>query len=209
MTEAIVLTATSREKVGSLSAEKLRKHGRIPAVVYGHKEATESVSIALADLMAILKQRTRTLDLDVGGKKQHVQIKELQHDYLGDTVTHVDFQRVYADEKIQTTVTIELRGTAIGTLKGGVLDQPMHTVTIECPADQIPESIKVKIDELAVDMSIHVRELVLPPGVRVIANPDAVVVQVRIPEAEVAPVEATGAGPEVITARKKDADEEK
>jgi len=208
MTEAIVLTATSREKPGSISAEKLRKHGRIPAVIYGHKEATESISIAILDLMNILRQRARTLDLDVGGKKQHVRIKEIQHDYLGDKVIHVDFQRVYADEKIQATIAIELRGTAIGTLKGGVLDQPMHTLTIECPADQVPESIRVKIDELAVDMSIHLRDLVLPPGVRAIGNPDAVVVQVRIPVEEAAPAESTGAGPEVITARKKDADEE-
>jgi large subunit ribosomal protein L25 len=127
----------------------------------------------------------------------------------------VDFRRVSKDERVRTTVEIELRGVAPGTTAGGVLDQPLHKIHIECPAMSIPESIRVKIDQLVVGQAIHVKELDLPAGVKALEDPDLVVVQVKLQQVElpeptaVAPTEATVAEPEVITKKKeKPAEEE-
>ena len=111
------------------------------------------------------------------------------------------------------TVPIELRGTAPGTAAtagGGVLDQPLHTVPIECLAVNIPESIRVNIGELQVGQAIHVKDLHLPEGVKVLAEPDAIVVQVKAPAAEPEPTAvpaAEMAEPERI-GRQKPAEEE-
>ena len=151
------------------------------------------------------------------GKTETVLIQEVQHDHLGSAVLHVDFRRVSRDERIRTTVDIELRGVAPGTNSGGVLDQPLHSVHVECPAVAIPESIRVKIDSLLIGMAIHVKELDLPPGVKILDDPDLVVVQVKqqqvqVVEPVVAAPAAEGAAaaePEVITKKKeKPAEEE-
>jgi large subunit ribosomal protein L25 len=217
MADTVTLKTEPRTGAGSRDAARVRKAGRVPAVVYGHKEMPAAVSVPRDELVSALRHHARTLDLVVSGKTETVLIQEIQHDHLGVAVLHVDFRRVSKDERVRTTVDIELRGTAPGTNSGGVLDQPLHTVHVECPAVAIPESIRVKIDSLLVGMAIHVKELDLPPGVKVLDDPDLVVVQVKqqqVPVVEpvvAAPVAegATAAEPEVITKKKeKPAEEE-
>src|SRR5262249_61202502 len=105
------------------------------------------------------------------------------------------------DERIIVHVPIQLRGIAPGVGAGGVLDQPLHTLNIECPALEIPEFIRVNIDKLQVGEAIHVKELTLPPNVVAKVNPDAIVVQVKAQKEEApapaAPVEGA-VEPEVI-----------
>jgi large subunit ribosomal protein L25 len=117
-------------------------------------------------------------------------------------VLHVDFTRVAADERIHVMVPLEIRGIAPGVTGGGILDQPLHTLEVECLAVSIPESIRVNVNELQLGGSIHVRDLTLPPGVVARTDPDAIVVHVTIPQ-EVAAAPATEAPaaqvePEVI-----------
>jgi large subunit ribosomal protein L25 len=215
MADALTLKTEARQGKGSRDAGRLRKGGRIPAVVYGHKVAPASVTVPRDELLSALRHHARTLQLVIGGKNETVMIQEVQHDHLGSDVLHVDFRRVSADERVRTTVAIELRGVAPGTNAGGVLDQPLHKIHIECPALAIPESIRVKIDTLIVGQSIHVKELELPAGVKVLEDPDLVVVQVKqqmiAPEPTAVPAEgaAAPAEPEVITKKKeKPAEEE-
>lgn len=217
MADAVTLKTEVRKGKGSRDANRLRKAGRIPGVVYGHKVAPAAVTVASDDLMTALRHHARTLDLVLDGKSETVLIQEVQHDHLGSAVLHVDFRRVSKDERIRTTVDIELRGVAPGTNSGGVLDQPLHSVHVECPAVAIPESIRVKIDSLLIGMAIHVKELDLPPGVKILDDPDLVVVQVKqqqvqVVEPVVAAPAAEGAAaaePEVITKKKeKPAEEE-
>jgi large subunit ribosomal protein L25 len=217
MADAVTLKTELRQGKGSRDAIRLRKAGRIPGVVYGHKVAPAAVTVPRDELMAALRHHARTLDLLVDGKTETVLIQEVQHDHLGSAVLHVDFRRVSRDERIRTTVDIELRGVAPGTNSGGVLDQPLHSVHVECPAVAIPESIRVKIDSLLIGMAIHVKELDLPPGVKILDDPDLVVVQVKqqqvqVVEPVVAAPAAEGAAaaePEVITKKKeKPAEEE-
>ena len=207
MAEIVLLQTETREGRGTRLSEKLRKLGKVPAVVYGHKEKTLSVSVGHDVLLSAVRHGARIVEVDLGGKVEKAQIMELQWDYLGKDVLHVDFKRVSADERITITVPVELKGIAPGIAAGGLLDQPLHTLRIECPVLAVPDTIKVNINELAIDTAIHVRELKLPEGVKVLDEGDAIVVQVKTPAAD-ADAEGEGtAEPEIITARKKAEDE--
>jgi large subunit ribosomal protein L25 len=210
MAESVVLVAQKREGRGSQKARRLRKQGQVPAVVYGHKEETVSVSLSNDELHAALRHGARVVDLQTDGKVQKALIREIQWDHLGHEILHVDFARVAADERITVPVPVELRGIAPGATGGGLLDQPLHTLMVECPAISVPESIRVNINELQIGAAIYVRDLHLPEGVKVITDPDAIVVQVSAPiaeaEAPAAPA-AESAEPEII-GRQKAAEEE-
>lgn len=212
MSESQVLKSEIRNGLGGRDAARLRKMGRIPAVVYGHKETPANITVCKDELATLLRHHARTLTVEIAGKKETVLIQEIQHDHLGSTVLHVDFRRVSADERVRTTVDIELKGIAPGVISGGVLEQPLHAIHIECPAFAIPESIRVKIDSLVIGQSIHVNQLELPAGVKALEDPDAIVVAVKT--AQLIDI-TTGTGepganePEVITKKKeKPAEEE-
>jgi len=184
MADTVVLVAQKREGRGSRQAHRLRAQGQIPGVVYGHKQETLSVSLAGDTLLAAIRHGARVLDLNTDGSVEKVLIREVQWDHLGKDLLHVDFNRVGADERIHVSVPVELRGVAPGVGQGGVLDQPIHSLHIECLAVAIPESIRVNIAELQKGAAIHVRELKLPEGVQVLDDPDAIVVHVTVPQAE-------------------------
>jgi large subunit ribosomal protein L25 len=215
MAETATLKAEPRTGSGSRQADKLRKAGRIPAIVYGHKEANVAVSVAADELDRLIRvQHARVLELDVGGKTETVLVRDLQWDHLGRVMLHVDFARVSASDRVKVTVPVELRNAPKAT-GGGVLDQPLHSVHIECSPTAIPEAIRIDITNLTLGAPIHVRELNLPAGVTVLEPPEAVVVQLKLPGAEpavaAAPTEP-GAGPEIIKKEKKaddDAEDEK
>ncbi|HVK07810.1 MAG TPA: 50S ribosomal protein L25 [Gemmataceae bacterium] len=212
MAEAVTLKTEPRNGKGSRDAVRERKAGRIPAIVYGHKETPASVTVSRDELTTALRHHARTLQLQLDGKSETVLIQQVQHDHLGSTILHVDFRRVSADERVRTIVEIELRGNAPGATGGGVLDQPLHKIHIECPAMAIPESIRVKIDSLLLGQAIHVKELDLPPGVKALDDPDLVVVQVKTQQAVVieptAGAEPGTSEPEVITKKKEKPEEE-
>jgi large subunit ribosomal protein L25 len=201
MAESVLLESKPREGRGTHLARRLRRQGLIPAVVYGHKEKVLSISLARDDFMKALRHGARVVDLRADGKEEKALIRDVQYDHLGQEVLHVDFARVSADERITIQVPIELRGIAPGVTAGGVLDQPLHSIEIECLALSVPESIRVNITELQIDGVIHVSDLKLPEGVKAMADEDAVVVHVKPPQVEAeapAAAPAESAEPEVI-----------
>lgn len=200
MAESVVLVTEKRETRGTRTARKMRSGGNVPGVVYGHKEETVSVSVTKEALMSAVRHGARVVDLKSDAGLQKAQIAELQWDHLGLELLHVDFRRVAADERIHVTVPVEVRGIAPGVTAGGVLDQPIHVLSVECAADSVPESVRVNVNELQLGSAIHVRELHLPEGVKALADPDAIVVHVTAPQAEeAAPAPGTEqAEPEVI-----------
>lgn len=210
MAETVKLQAQARTGSGSRAAAKLRKQGLIPAIVYGHKEANVSVAVKADELdRAIRVQHARVLDLQLGGKGETVLIRDLQWDYLGKEMLHVDFARVSATDRVKVTVPVELRNSPKAT-GGAVLDQPLHTLHVECSPVQIPDAIRIDLTNLTLDKPIHVRDLALPEGVTVLESPDAMVVHLKLPglEAAAATTAEPGAGPEVIEKGKKPAEGE-
>lgn len=212
MSETLTQVVTQpRAKTGSAEANRLRKAGRVPAVIYGHKEEVLAVSVAADDVRQLVRQGTRIIDVKAGTKTEKCLIRDLQWDVLGKEIYHVDFTRVSADERIHVTVPVQLRGQAVGLSEGGVLNHHLHEVHIECLATSIPESIRVNVADLHLGKAIHIKELVVPEGVKVLGDPEEVVVAVvakqEVKEEPTVPGEG-GAEPEVITA-KKPSEEEK
>ncbi|OWK40766.1 50S ribosomal protein L25 [Fimbriiglobus ruber] len=197
------LTAQARDgKKGSRASAKLRKQGLIPAIVYGHKEPVAHVSVNAEELdRAIRVQHARMFSLTLGGKTDTVLIKELQWDHLGKEMIHVDFERRSLTEIVKVVVPVELRNAPKAT-GGGVLDQPLHHLHVECEFAQIPDAIRIDLTNLTLGHPIHVKELTLPEGVKVLEGPEAIVVQLKLPGAEAVVAEASPAEPEVLTAKK-------
>lgn len=211
MSELVALDVQPRTTTGTKSAKKIRAAGMIPGIVYGHKQDPVAVSVPAKALdHAIRVQHARTFELTLNGKKETVLIRELQWDHLGKEMYHIDLWRVDAAERVKVTVPVELRGTP-KTTGGGVLEQPLHLLHIECFALKIPDSFRLEIEGLTLGHPIHVRDLQLPEGVKVLEPGEAVVVQLKLPGQE-EPVEgapADGTEPEVLTAKKpKEGEEE-
>jgi large subunit ribosomal protein L25 len=129
-----------------------------------------------------------------------VLVKEVQYDHLGLELIHVDFARVSLDEKVEVTVPITLKGTPKGEEEGGVLQQMLNELEVECLVTDIPDAITVNVSEMKVDDALHISDLKLPPGVRALQDPEVIVAAVKvIEEDEAAPTpEAESAEPEVI-----------
>ena len=212
MSVTVSLATQPRTGTGSRVARKLRKASRIPAVIYGHKEAVVPVTVDAKELhRVIVLLHARVLDLKIGDKTETVLIRELQWDHLGSEMVHVDFARVSKDEKVRVTVPVKLKN-APKSMGGGVLDQPFHQVRIECLAIAIPDNITIDITNLTMGQPIHVSDLALPEGVIVLESQESVVVQLKMPGVEAAvapviPVDAAGTGPEIIKKEKKAEDD--
>jgi len=205
MAETLTLTANKRAETGTAACRRLRCRGLIPGNVYGH--GTEPVAISVVEdvLNKLVHGGHKVLDLDISGETDKVMFREVQWDVWGSRVQHFDLLRVSADERVTVDVPVELRGTAPGVLGGGILGQPLHTLSVECLAFDIPESLVARIGTLEIGQAVHVRDIELPEGLTVHNSPDAVVVHVVAPKVEEEEEEAvsTAAEPEVI-ARKED-----
>jgi large subunit ribosomal protein L25 len=215
MAESVQLTVQPRDRAGTQAAQRLRKQGLLPAVVYGHKQATLPVALSHDDFVKALRHGARLVELKTDGSAEAAIIQEVQWDHLGKDVLHVDFRRVSKDERVVVSVPLHLRGIAPGVSGGGLLDQPLHVIDVECLVTAVPDEIRVNIGELQLDQSIYVKDLRLPEGVKAMADPDAIVVHVRPPQAE-APAAAAApaaetAEPEVIgrQAKAEEGEEEK
>ena len=209
MSDIAKLTTQPRTATGSRAAGKLRKQGLVPAIVYGHGEPVANICVKADELeRAIRVQHARTFRLDVAGKSDTVLIKELQFDYLGSTMIHVDFVRKSLSERVQVSIPVELRNTPTKT-DGAALEQPLHALRVECPLGNIPDAVRIDITGLTLGNPVHVRDLPVAEGVTYLDAPELVVVQLstRAPEPEET-VSTEGAEPEVLTA-KTDEDGEK
>ncbi len=150
----------SREKKGD--TKRLRNSGSIPAVIYGHGEESQTVSIdrkSFKKVLDILHQEAVMLDISLKNKKYLCVIKSIQHNPMTGDILHIDFQHIHSTEKIKTTVPIHLLGTAPGIKKGGILDQHLHEVVVKCLPDDIPAHIDIDISNLDLHQSIHLYDI--------------------------------------------------
>ena len=202
------LKVESRKDRGTRNSRRLRRSGAIPAVLYGHGQ--ESVSIAVPrDAFDISGPRhgSRLVGAAASAVSESALIRDLQWDVYGTAVLHIDFARVSADERIEVTVPVELRGQSPGVRSGGVVQHLVHEAKIECLATAIPEKLQVNINHLELLGTIAFSQIELPQGVTLLSDAEEIVVQCVEPAEEVeAEAGADGAEPEVI-GRKPDAEE--
>ena len=178
--ELQTLKSEARTTYGTRVTRALRATGRVPVVIYGHGEAPETASLLLAEVEFSLKHGARMLEVDLGGKLQAFLIKEVQYDHLGDTPIHLDLARVSMDEKVKVRVGIELRGVAKGIADGGVVEQHLADLEVECLVSQIPDTLHPLITSLEVGDSLLVKDLEFPAGVSATADPEERVATVRV-----------------------------
>lgn len=188
--DTTTLKARSRDQVGTRITRKLRAEGEIPAIVYGHGEAPEAIALSLHDVEVALAHGARTLEVAMGRKKSQFLIKAIQYDHLGATPIHLDLARVALDERVRVRVGIELRGTPKGVADGGVLEQHLADIEVECLVTQIPDTLHPLVSELELGASLLVKDIELPDGVQVTGDPEERVATVRA-IAEEEEVEAT------------------
>jgi large subunit ribosomal protein L25 len=193
-TQTAQVSARQRSELGSRANKRLRDSGFIPGVIYGHKEAVIPVTLPRKEISGHLNHGTHLFDLALDGHNEKVLIKEVQYDHLGQEVIHVDFARVSLDEKVEITVTLELKGTPKGEAEGGVLQQIVSELEIECLVTDIPEMIRHNVSDLELNSVLHIKDLHLPPGVRILQDEDLIVATVREIQ-EAAPTEVAEAAP--------------
>lgn len=205
----VTLEVSRRETSGKQVAKKLRKEGKIPAVVYGgHKESVPIIvdRKAVSDLITRGEHGVRSIFLlKMAGSDQqrHAMIKNIQINPISRTMIHIDFVRVVMDEVVRVTIPIHVTGTAAGVkTEGGILDFQVRELHVECLPGAIPDSIDVDVSELGVHDFLRISDLKFPEGVKVLDDQDRVVVGVGLMKAEVVAVEevveVVPAEPEVI-----------
>jgi large subunit ribosomal protein L25 len=202
--EIPTVKAASRKSAGSRAAARLRRSGKLPAIVYGHKENPVSVTLDRHDVEMHLTHGAHLVNLELEGKTQPCLIKDAQYDYLGAALVHLDLARVSLTEQVRVKVPLELRGTPKGVAEGGVLRQEMMELEIECTVSNIPEHVRISIADMALNTVLHVKDLKLEGEIKATNDPEAVVATCRIPVVKAA-VDETGAAatpsaaePEVI-----------
>lgn len=184
-TVKLKLEAQTRD-VKAVNPDKLRKAGKIPAVLYGHKVPTQSLTVVLADFEKILKKAGESTIIELetqDGKTHPVLIHDIQKNYLTSKPEHVDFYQVSMTEKLRAPVVLEFIGEAKAVKEsGGVLVKVVNEVEVECLPQDLPRSITVNIASLnTFSDTIHVKDLQVPNSVKIITKADEVLAKVQPP----------------------------
>ena len=193
----VVLAARNRQEEGSGAARRIRKAGRIPAVLYGRSGKAISIDLDALEFSNGVKNISEStiVKVEIDGKPYDAFVKDTQRNIVDGKILHVDFYEVESGIMLRARVSIQLKGNAIGVREGGVLEFPLHEIEVECYPKDLPERIELDISDLGVNHSIHVRDLALSESVRVLSSVDQVVALVKYAkeEKEAAPTEEEAA----------------
>jgi large subunit ribosomal protein L25 len=213
--EAIFLDVELRKEVGRDKVKDLRGRGFIPAVIY--KEGKESFPVQAShhEVLRLLHQHRlenvvinlRVKD-DKKNKARSCLIKEIQYDPVHGDILHVDFNEISLDKAIKVNIPVVAKGEPLGVKQeGGSLEHVLWEIEIECLPANIPKDIEVDVSQLKIGDALHIKDIVFPENIKVLNNPEAVVISVASPIKEEVPVEAVEGEekqePEVIKEKKE------
>jgi len=215
MAKQVKLKAEPRTNVGRSAVRQLRARGLIPAVIYGGKDKPQPLQVAAREINAMMSHASGEnvlVELEITGEdsSRTALVQEVQHSPVGGDIRHVDFHAISMDQMIQAEVPLEPTGTAVGVKTfGGLLEQSLRVLAIECLPGDLPDRITVDVSHLNIGDSIHVRGIQFPPGVTPKVQPDLTALSVVAPVVEEEPAvaeaeAAAAAGPEVITEKKEE-----
>jgi large subunit ribosomal protein L25 len=193
MADTISFVAETRERAGKGAARQTRRDGRVPAVIYGNKQAPVMISLESKELLKQIRGLgffSHVFEIDVGGNKERVLARDLQKDPVTDSPLHVDFMRFSATTRFEVDVEVvfENEEESPGLKFGGVLNVVMRTIPLICRPDAIPERIGVDLTGLEVGDVIHIGKLSIPASAELaITDPEATVATIAAPT--IAPVE--------------------
>ena len=177
-----VLSGKIREKTGKVATKEVRRNGEIPAVLYGLKDNL-SFSICPDNLQDILKAKGQNalIDLNVEGNKQRkVILKEFQNHPLKELWVHVDFLEVDVTKTVKVSVNVNLVGKSAGEKMGGLVNQVIKSLHVECLPEDIPQSIDVDVTNVELGQVLHVSDLSFSEQIKVLHRPNEAVVSVYL-----------------------------
>ena len=205
------LIAKKRDLQGTSNARRMRRTGSLPGIVYGEGKEASSVELDMHAFEELLHHHaTETLITEISMEGEgdiSILVKDVQRHPVNGTILHVDMLKIVAGQAIQVDILLSLVGEAAGVKEGGILDQVMHSIAVECLPRNLVESIEVDISEMGIGDTLCVSDLALGSNFKTVIEDDVIVASVAIPRAEEEPEEelveaAEGAEPEVINEKK-------
>lgn len=221
---SLTIKGEKREAFGKNASRRLRREGRVPAVLYGENMSNTHLALHKKDIFSILRSESgenTIFKTSFDSESVDTMIKEVQIDPVRDEILHIDLIQIAMDKAVKVYVPVVAKGEAIGVkAEGGFIDLSMREVEIECLPHDIPEHIDIDISPLHLHQSIKVADVIPPAGVKIVSDPNAVVVLIEAPtkEEEVAIKEEVEEGvevmaeeeqPEVIKKEKEEVKEQK
>jgi large subunit ribosomal protein L25 len=222
--EEIILEAQPREAIGKSKVNNLRKKGFIPGVLYGQDKDSLAIQVSHGELMRLIHQHriegvvvnlrisSASPKTDKKEKLRPCLIKEIQYDSVKSDILHVDFNEISLTKTVNVNVPVVAKGEPIGARQeGGSLEHILWEIQVECLPTDIPKEIGVDVSQLKIGDAIHIKDITFPVKIKVLNDPEAVVLSVAAPlkeEVVAAPVEGEETKePEVIKEKKEVAEE--
>jgi large subunit ribosomal protein L25 len=211
--EKVVLTANTRTVINKTSRSSLRKNGRVPGIFYSRHNKPIAIDVLEKSIKPLVfTASTNLISLNVDGKEEfECVIKDVQFDPVTEKIVHIDLLGLTKDETFELEVPILYLGSPVGIKEGGILQQVLHKLQIECLPKDIPQHLDINIENLKLGQSIHIADLNYE-NIKILNPADAVVAAVTHPKVEKVATEGetaeTVAEPEVITKGKVDKEEE-
>ena len=186
----MTLSAQVRTTTGKGAARKLRNEKKVPAVFYGPKAGPTLLSVSYQDLQSVIKSTTSEnillqlrIESEEGVEARSVILKELQTDPIKPVYYHADFYEIAMDKELTLDIALHLAGTPVGVSKGGVLQHVKRDLAVSCLPGNMVESIEVDVSSLDIGDAVHVKDIVLPPGIKLLEEEDETVAVVAVPYA--------------------------
>jgi large subunit ribosomal protein L25 len=163
------LAAAARSGTGKGAARSIRREGRVPAVIYGGKEAAEPISLDYRETHKLIYAGhflTTIFELDIDGRRERVIPRDYQLDPVKDMPLHVDFFRLQAGSRLKLSIPVHFINTenAPGIKAGGALNIVTHAIELMVPGDRIPDAVDIDVSALGINESLHISQVQLPEG---------------------------------------------
>ncbi len=200
--EKNTLEAFKRDTHKKSAAKKLRREGKIPAVMYGHTSGKNLAVLQNEFESKFYSASENTIiTLDFGNEQHDVLVKNYQEDPIRDQILHIDFYAIEAGTLLTTNIPIHIEGVPAGVLEGGILEERLHEVEVECLPKDIPDHIALNVENLQIGDTVHVEDLEIPAGVTLLTSTEQSVVTVTTMKEEIPePGEEAAEGEEVEVA---------
>lgn len=180
------LNVIERTKVGTSHSKRLRREGKVPAIVYGLHKEPKYFYLESKELDKVLSKDVNIITLKPSaGEEINALIKDVQYNYLAGHTTHIDFQEINMNEAIVAKVAIYAHGTPVGLSQGGVLDQYVHEIEVSCLPKELPEFITVNVSKMGLDDIIHLKDIILPDKVKAVGDENLTLFHVGLPKVKV------------------------
>lgn len=175
MKKTFTITAKARSALGKGASRRLRRADLVPGIVYGAGIEPEMITIEHNPLLRLLANEsfyTQILDLDIGNKKEHVILRDLQRHPFKPRILHIDLQRISATEKIIMRIPLHFTGGELAPgvkVSGGLISRLMQDIEVRCLPKNLPEFIEVDLSKLELNQSVHLSDLKLAPGIEIMS----------------------------------------